>query len=637
MKKTLSLLIAFIMIAFKSFSGEQNSYLDSLESILKQDKISAKERLNVYDELSWGYLDSDFRKSSQMARDGINLARKGGNLIMEATLMRNLGVAYYMNNRLDSAETILIGALDIARETTDQSIIAGVYVALGNLYNVESKYDKAIENYNMALPIYEKIGRKDRVATIKSNIGALYNSRGNYRQAEKYLLEARNAAIDNDDLALQSKVAQNLSNMYFALSQSENCYKYANEAVQLTRQIGDDYNEVLALTSLSGACHMHLKDNSSAMRYAQEALIKAKKIDMPNLISASLRNITYAYYRMGDYSQAKNSALECIAITDSTDLSQLIAMNSSLLKIYINTGEKKMAEETFDKIYNLMTKQSDEDISYALGEMEIKYETEKKEAHIESLSKDKLFYTILSIVCIVAILLLITAIILLNRYQRQKRIVMEERLNIAEREKRLLAAQSLLDGENMERGRLSRELHDGLGGMLTMIKLNLNQMKSKATTDFDKVLGFVDNSIIEMRKMAHNIMPESIHNFGLVPTLTEFCNNLPSVTIHVYGSPLRYSENIEINFYRIASELVNNALKHAKALNIDVQLITAPDKISLSVRDNGVGFSIEDNPNALQTIQSRVEVLGANIDILSSPGTGTEVTVELNIKHSEND
>ncbi len=624
--------IFVLMLSSPWTTTAQFNKLDSMELKLQQKGIAVNEQLRLCDDLSWGYLDQDFAKSSQFAREGIRLARKADNREMEATLLRNLGVAYYMDNRLDSAEVILIEALQIARNGEDTSVIAAVHTALGNLYNVQGRYDKAVENYTYALPIYEKIGRIDRVYTIQSNIGALYSSRGNYSQAEKYLLAAHASASNHNDIVMMGRIAQNLSNIYFATSRADEAFRYAEEAVSYCREAGDDYNEVLALTSLSGACHIHLKDNRKAMQYAVEALDKARQIGMPSVLSAAQRNITYAYYRIGDYVRAREAALACLELTDSTDLSQRLAMNSSLVEIYIHTGEKERAETAFHTVYELMTRQSDEQIASALSEMEVKYDTERKESRIEMLSHDRQLFIGLTVAGGAAALLLIVVIILMNRYQRQRRLRMEEQLKVAEQEKQLMAAQSLLDGENQERGRLARELHDGLGGMLTMIKMSLGQMKTQTSVDFDRVLGFVDNSINEMRKMAHNIMPESILKFGLVPTLTEFCKNIPNLNLHVYGNALRYSDKIEVNFYRIACELINNALKHADATTINVQLIASADKLSLSVQDNGCGFTLEKHPNALQTVKSRVEILNASIDIFTREGGGTEVTVELNIE-----
>lgn len=617
--------IILLLITSMHQSDAQQSSLDSLQLRLQQKSITSDEKLKILDDLSWEYLSIDFTKSCSFAREGIKLAHLKDNLVMEATLTRNLGVAYYMDNRLDSAEIILINALKIAKKSSESSLVAGVYSALGNTYNVQNRYDMAIEHYNKAMPIYEALGRMDKVYTIQANIGTLYYNRHNYPQAEKYLLAAQQLAIEAEDIPIQGQIAQNLSNIYFATSMPEKAYYWAEKAVSLCREAADEYNEVLALTSLSGACQVHLKDNSLAMKYAIEALNKARKIDMPNLISASLCNMAYLYYRNGDYQQALKNAKESVSLTDSTDLEQLIGMHSTMLESYIQLNDKINAEKSFHKVYELMTHQSDEEVSHALAEMEIQYETQKKENAINTLSHEKQLLWTITVVLIAAVILLVIALILFNSYQRQKRLRADEKISSFETQKQLLAAEWLLNGENKERSRISRELHDGLGGLLTIAKIKLSQLNLP-----NNVLLLIDNAITEMRRISSNLMPEMLGRFGLRATLSEYCKVAPIIDLHFYGEDQRYDSTIEINIYRIACELINNALKHSEATQINVQLITERERISLIVQDNGKGFDFSKvSGNGLNNIRNRSSIMHATLDIFSKKGMGTEITIDL--------
>ena len=273
-----------------------------------------------------------------------------------------------------------------------------------------------------------------------------------------------------------------------------------------------------------------------------------------------------------------------------------------------------------------------------IQELKISYETEKKELHIATLNEERKLYLILTVVGGIGIFLLFIILILINRYQKLKRIRIEEQVKKLEQEKQLVAASSLLDGENHERGRLSRELHDGLGGLLTMVRLDLAQIKtnmSQESQKLDKAILLMDKSITEMRRLAHNLMPESLARFGLKPVLEEYCKGSDMVNFHFYGEDLRYNEKTEINFYRIAGELINNALKHANATEINVQLILSESKLSLTVSDNGVGIASPKSKEELMTVRSRVELLGATMNIYTLPQKGTEITIEL-CKESKN-
>jgi len=211
-----------------------------------------------------------------------------------------------------------------------------------------------------------------------------------------------------------------------------------------------------------------------------------------------------------------------------------------------------------------------------------------------------------------------------------------------EQEKQLVATQAVLDGETQERSRLARDLHDGLGSMLTGVKLNLMEMKKGAKLEypdverFDKALGLLDNSVVEMRRVAHHLMPDSLSRLGLKPAVEDFCRSLaPTVVFDYFGDEKRLDPMMEVVIYRSIHELVNNALKYSGASQILVQLMQEPNRISFTVQDNGCGFdpSMETNGSGLRNIRNRIASFGGNIQIDSRMGEGTEINGELKVEN----
>jgi len=247
-----------------------------------------------------------------------------------------------------------------------------------------------------------------------------------------------------------------------------------------------------------------------------------------------------------------------------------------------------------------------------------------------------------------AILLLLLGFILIWRSLfLQKRKLADQKKELAEhhvkqlqQEKQLIAVQAVLDGEAAERSRLARDLHDGLGGMLSVIKLNLRNMKIPAMEEtdinrFDNALEVLDQTIGELRRVAHHMMPESLIHNGLKVSLEDFCRAIPGASFHYIGNYLRLDNRLEVLIYRCAYELVNNAVRHANATNIDIQLMIDNGLISLTVRDNGKGFDTDNiTPGAgLENIRTRVSAYNGKMNIYSSPDNGTEVNIE--IEHFE--
>ena len=203
----------------------------------------------------------------------------------------------------------------------------------------------------------------------------------------------------------------------------------------------------------------------------------------------------------------------------------------------------------------------------------------------------------------------------------------------------------MLKGQEEERSRLAKDLHDGLGGLLSGVKFSLSNMKDNliVTPDnmavFERSLDMIDTSIKELRRVAHNMMPEMLTKFGLDEALKEYCNTinatkLLTVKYQSLGMETRIESATEIIIYRIVQELLNNILKHAVASEAFVQLIRENNRLNIVVEDNGKGFDIavlENSKGAGWTnIRSRVEYLKGQLDI-HSESKGTLVNIEFNV------
>jgi len=157
---------------------------------------------------------------------------------------------------------------------------------------------------------------------------------------------------------------------------------------------------------------------------------------------------------------------------------------------------------------------------------------------------------------------------------------------------------------------------------------------------FERSLDMIDTSIKELRRVAHNMMPEMLTKFGLDEALKEYCTvlngtRLLTVKYQSLGMQARLDKSLEIIVYRIIQELLNNILKHASASEAFVQLVREPRRLNVVVEDNGNGFEtalLEKNKGAgWMNVRSRVDYLKGQLDIHSETGKGTLVNIEFNI------
>ena len=207
---------------------------------------------------------------------------------------------------------------------------------------------------------------------------------------------------------------------------------------------------------------------------------------------------------------------------------------------------------------------------------------------------------------------------------------------------------AVVTGQEKERQRLAEELHDGLGPLLSSVKNNLEAIESLIRSTKDRKVQYFENSkwllqqaIQETREIAHNLMPKTLEEFGLASALhglTELLSDTQAVQIDYYTNITGKlgEQGIEFSLYRIAQELLNNALKHSNATKINLQLILHTDSVVLTIDDNGEGFNPEESTTThkglgLRNISSRLRAIKGHILLDSAPGQGTVVTVEVPI------
>ena len=231
-------------------------------------------------------------------------------------------------------------------------------------------------------------------------------------------------------------------------------------------------------------------------------------------------------------------------------------------------------------------------------------------------------------------------------YGKEKYILSVVR-NISKRneaERQILSA--VIRGEEKERQRFAREMHDGLGPLLSALKLYVNELGSATTKDQERITlinqsnELIDEAVNATRTISNNLMPTIIHSFGLVKAVEKFCekiNNTGQIKIDFVSENIvnKLDTNLELILYRIISELINNTIKHAHADNINILLINNDNRISLFYKDDGVGFVVNDvllsdsKGTGLKNIISRVKSINGTYSFISEPNSGFTIKIEI--------
>lgn len=209
-----------------------------------------------------------------------------------------------------------------------------------------------------------------------------------------------------------------------------------------------------------------------------------------------------------------------------------------------------------------------------------------------------------------------------------------------ELEKRLMTA--VLRTEERQRASFSRELHDGLGPLLSSAKMSLSalnrtEMDDRSREMLKNTTAVIDEAIRSLREISNNLSPHILNNFGLVHGIKNFVEKLGAM--HnleiIFRTRLvdeRFDANIEVVLYRVVCELVNNSLKHSECKRIIIELNKSGENIVVEYRDNGKGFVLADVETVgmgLSNIKSRISSLGGKIRFDSKPGAGMSAHIEV--------
>lgn len=631
------LLILFLTVSFAAmaYNDHRNARVDSLEALLKSNHPpKGDDLLRAYDELMRGWLPIDGQKASFYGKKALALSYERNGLRIRQNVLRNFAQMHYAREEFDEAIRLFSQALAVVdtmehdsrytQKDIDDSR-SSLYGAIGNVYNLQDKHHLAIHYYQMALPIFEKYNWLESQSVLFHNLGELYATMGNAQEAEHNFLKAVEKGTAAGDSLMIAMGRKGLLRLYVgqddyakALQVAEPCFAYyrSHKAEEV-----EDYPIVLASLTRLHLMNGH-QDIAAARKYAEEALLQVDSLifEHQSDIYAACSELAMAEQL---WQKALHYALRSIR-PDSLATSADASCYRLLAEIYTQLGESDKARHYINRMYEVMSRYATDHYQSSLSQMEVLYETEKKEAQIVAIDKERSLYRWLLSAAFIAIAALVAGGILMVVVQRRK--------------KALLAANVALETETKERRILAQELHDGIGSMLSILRLKMEDYKRQLGQQGQQedVLPMIDNIHAELRRTAHHLMPEELLKNGLESALRDFAVSVPGAHFQAIGN-IQLSKDKELVLYRCAYELVNNVLKHTDANRIDIQLMQDASEVMLTVSDNGQGISLTSDPSSatansgmgLRNIRERISSYHGRVDIASAAGKGTDINVIL--------
>lgn len=590
----------FILFFLITVNIQAQTNTDSLKRVIESNR-PYEQQINASIKLVESYQMKDFDSTIIAGNKALKLARKHTDSISVAELKRQIGVASYFSGKFDVAATNFQESIAILEKAKDKRRLAPVYNDLAKLYRKTRDLEKALENYNKADNIYRNLNDTAGIAMILNESGVVFEYKDDYKEAvNRYTASLKLAENAGDSLSVSYSLS-NIAGVYVIEKKFDLAEKNLQRALKIRQQLKDSFAIALTYSDL-GVAMNGKGDYKKAIEYLTLSNKMAEKIKYPELQSNNYSELSSVAQKQGDYQKAFEFFTKRSALRDS-----------------LFTLEK--------------TKQ--------IQDLNSRYQTSQKEQQIQE-QKNKLQlqnYLLIGI----AGLILFSGLLIHSQYRRLK-LKKESQLQSEIMKQQQLAVKAVLKAEENERERIAKDLHDGVGQMMSAAKMNLSAFESEITFSnpehketFEKIINLVDDSCREVRTVSHIMMPNALLKSNLDTAIREFVNKLSSkslqVSVYTEGLEERLDSNVETVLYRVVQECVHNAIKHSGASKLDISLIRDKDGISGTIEDDGKGFNAIDKDNfegiGLKNITTRIEYLKGTVDFDSTPGGGTLVALHV--------
>ena len=614
-----ALFLALALTSFWVTADDQQKALisspevDSLKHFFFVQTISEEREMKLYEEIAFHFHTFNHDSSAFYGHKAMALAKKlkADELLID--IYCNLGVTHCFASHYDSSFIYFDKMHVLATERKDKWNEIKALTMFGFTYAKQGKYHTALEYYLKVLPIVENEGWTARNVGALANVSEINRRLGNTEMAIQYLKEAEEKCNTLDDENRYwwhiPQIYNEYAFNYLKKGDLDSVLYYALKADSINPsggQVNACYTNCLLATVF-----LLRNDFDQALHRAAKAYMLADGLKDKNLYASAGKILSDIYMVQQRYPEAEAAALKVLE-ADSTfiDESRDVAKNIAMANIYMNRTER--AAYFLNKYAELNDQYAERNFQTTVSDLGVKYETDKKEIRITALESEQRMYQFIGIFGLVLALLLGFAL-----FQSKRN---------AQKERQLIAAEAIQEGELKERIRITKDLHDRLGGSLAALKIDIINAESPQI-----ISGKIDFCVDELHDIMNNIMPLSLHNHGLKGAFEDFCINKSILHFHFFGEKIRLHPNLEYAVYCCAKELVTNALKHSGASSINLQFVQSKKHLSLMVQDDGQGFDEKtiEQGYGLGNIRNRISAFRGQFDIVSIQGKGTEMTIEL--------
>ena len=606
-------LLFIVMLLFVSMqvNAQGNKIEDSLNNVLAQ-TTSDSIRMDLYNELRKATYYSAPQISKEYTLEYLKVAERVGDSTRIALCHYYLGNADVTIGNYEEALPYYLKAANYFDTADDPGRLSSVYNGIAVAYEKHGVDSLSLSYYQKSYDISQAVDDRRRMGIALNNISNIYRNRGDLDRSIEFLERSRDILSDPAFKKYFIPISINLASAYSDFERPQE----AKEIFLNTITIMDTTADILHYASLLrglGGVYTQEGDKQKGLRYYKRAYDAFKKHGFTDEKLETMPFLIDAYYENDQTRKGMN--------------------------LFYEYSEAK------DSIFNSEKERS-------LTEALQKYEAEKKDKALleqaltiekNGRQKNRILFGLISAILFAIILYFFFR----KRLQYQQTIAQQnnslqrQKITELQQKNKLLALSSMIEGQEAERLRIAKDLHDSLGGLLSTVKAHFTSIQKEiqqlAKLNLtERTNELIDEACIEVRRISHNMMPHSLSISGLQGAIEDMAVNLreQGYQVSLEMSNLPKIENTkQVMIYRLMQEVISNIRKHANAKSILLQLLSYENELNLVIEDNGDGFdyqkAIAKDGLGIKSINSRAEFLDATIEWDSKPGEGTSISINI--------
>lgn len=571
-----------------------------------------------------------------------------------------MGVGYRNLGKLKESITYFKKAIPYIKRQQKNSdyYLAGAYNVMFGSYFEMGSFDSAAMNCYKVIQLYNQKEQGsinppgafvNPIIDAFQYLGLSWYKLGFFHKALHYLLRAERLSAADSNRYQMLSIIQNKSNVYLALQQPDSAIIFIEQASKMAAEAHDS-NMIKAARLNLATVWLQKKQYSEAAKIMEQLLVE------DNIVSMSENSIITSYILAEAYINLKKYNQALLLIEPAEAQAKSIGLNHNIIqpfilrsRIYEAQGKTGLAFQQLKIANHLADSILSNDKIQALNILDVALETAEKDKQLnanktrinnqESKIRNVNNWLFITVTCSFFLIILLIALYRANMHKRR---LQEQRILSLNKENEIVQLKAIMKGEEQERARLARELHDGFISQLSAIKMNFSALSGHADQEkFTENLLMLQETIQDLRQTAHNLMPEVLLHGSLEEAVQMYCERMSAahqlhVDFQVYGYLPKLKTEFELTLYRMIQEALQNIVKHSGASRALVQVNSFDDVVSITIEDNGNGILSQDIEkkvsSGIMNLKERIQALTGYINISGKSNEGTTIYFEFEIK-----